>query len=181
MLVILQNTTSSQMCHDMPEWGRIRLATFGWFRSDCGTMWLVYMGLIKPVSYIHNQANTQFTHLWHICHKKLTHCAKWPAECYALYVTRTSGHLKHFNTKEIHFQNKWQVAIYCNRIHDVHWAMSLIMQKIDNCHNANFVITGTASCHHNDNLQRPRWWQRWRHDAQSSVQCHTKYLTNVLW
>ena len=65
-LLFLLNTTSSQMCHGMPERGWIRLAT----------MWLVYMGLIKPVSYISNHANTQFIHLWHICHKKLTHCSK---------------------------------------------------------------------------------------------------------
>ena len=74
----------------------------------CDTMWLVYMGLIQPVSYM--LTHNPHTHLWHICHKKLTHCSKWLAECYALSVIRTSGHLKHGNTKEIHFQN-WQVAM----------------------------------------------------------------------
>ena len=37
--------------------------TLGWFWSDCSIMWLVYMDLVKPVSYIFKHANTQFTHL----------------------------------------------------------------------------------------------------------------------
>ena len=59
------------MCHNVREWGRIRLATLSWFWSDCDTMWHVYMDLVKPVSYISNHANTQFTHLWHMCHVQL--------------------------------------------------------------------------------------------------------------
>ena len=62
-LSFLQNVTSSQMCHNVPEWRQIRLATLGWFWSDCGIMWLVYMDLVKPVSYIFKHANAQFTHL----------------------------------------------------------------------------------------------------------------------
>ena len=58
-----------------------------------------------------------------------------------------------------------------------------LIPKIDNCHNANFLIAvGNTSCRHNDNLQHPRWWQRWRHDdSRFSVQWHTKHLINVLW
>ena len=58
-----------------------------------------------------------------------------------------------------------------------------IIPKIDDYHKANFVITVvTASYHRDDNLQRPRWWQRWRHDdSRFSVQWHTEYLTNVHW
>ena len=89
-LSFLRNTTSSQIYHNVPEWGRIRLATLGWFRSDRGTMWLGYMDLVKPVTYISNHANIQFTYLRHICHKKLIHCSEWLAKWYALSVTRTS-------------------------------------------------------------------------------------------
>ena len=56
----------------------------------------------KPVSLISKHADTQFTHLWLICHKKFIHCSKWLAECYAL--SPELAYLKHGNTKEIHFQ-----------------------------------------------------------------------------
>ena len=120
------------MCHNVREWGRIRLATLSWFWSDCDTMWHVYMDLVKPVSYISNHANTQFTHLWHMCHVQL----------------------KHGNTKEIHILRIVASGkVQYNRNPYVHWTMSTIPQ-IDICHNANFVITvGTASYDHNDNLQ----------------------------
>ena len=43
----LQNTTSSQMCHNVPEWGRVRLTTLGWsgpIAAQCGLStrsWLI--------------------------------------------------------------------------------------------------------------------------------------------
>ena len=77
-----KNIISSQICHNVPEWGRIQLASLGWFRFDCGTIWLALMDQDKPVSLISKHANTQFTHLWLICHKKFIHCSKWLAECY---------------------------------------------------------------------------------------------------
>ena len=56
----------------------------------------------KPVSLISKHANTQFTHLWLICHNKFIHFSKWLAECYAL--SPELAYLKHGNMKEIHFQ-----------------------------------------------------------------------------
>ena len=40
-LSFLQNITSSQICHNLPEWGRTKLVSLGWFRFDCGTILLV--------------------------------------------------------------------------------------------------------------------------------------------
>ena len=44
--------------------------------------------------------------------------------------------------------------------------------KTENCHDANFVITGgTGGCHY-DNLQCHQWWQSWHHDCSwFSVSC----------
>ena len=62
------------------------------------------MDLFKPVSYIFNHANTQFTHLWHICHKKLLHCSRWLSECSATRLLPEPAYVKHGSTKASHFQ-----------------------------------------------------------------------------
>ena len=63
---------------------------------------LRHMDLVKQVSYFSKHANSQFTHLWHIGHKKMTHCWKWLAERYAL--SPELAYLKRDNSKDIHFQ-----------------------------------------------------------------------------
>ena len=65
---------------------------------------------------ISKHANTQFTHLWLICHKKCIHCSKWLTECYASSVTRTSV----FKTRyyEIHFQ---EIVVSANVLQSWSW------------------------------------------------------------
>ena len=159
------------MCQNGPGSGFRHWIDSGPIGAQCGLSAWIWL----------NHANTQFTHLGHICDKKLIHCSKWLVECYSLSVTRTSVIKNTVIRKRFTFKKSWQVEMYCNRNPDVHWTMS-ITPKIDKCHNANFVIIVLTSWHDNDNLQSLRWWQRWLHDdSRFSVQWHTKYLTNVLW
>ena len=111
-LSCLQNITSSQICHNVPEWDRNQLASLGWFRFDCGTIW--WYGLSKWIwinkCHLFLNMLTHNSHTWLICHKKLIHCSKWLAECYALSVTRTSVFITRWYERDSLSRNRceWQ-------------------------------------------------------------------------
>ena len=102
---------------------------------------------------------TMLTHYSHTCDTFVTSNwsifqSYWPPECYAMSVTRTGVHLNTAIRERFTFKNRDKC---CNRNPDVHWTMS-IMPK------STIVIMLTLSslwAPHNDNLQRPRWWQWW--------------------
>ena len=115
-----------------------------------------------------NHANTQFTHLCHICHNELSHCSKWLAG--VMQPVCHPNQCIHF--QDIHFQ---EIVASGNILFT-----GPKIPKINNCYNANLIVTlGTAS-YHNGNPQRPG-------DDKVGVmstfgfQWHTKYLANVLW
>ena len=68
MFSFLQNITSSQICHNVAEWGRIQLASLGWFRINCSTIWLVSMDLDRPISLFLNM----LIHNSHTCNSFVT-------------------------------------------------------------------------------------------------------------
>ena len=47
-------------------------------------------------------------------------------------------------------------------------------QKAEGGHDADFVVTGSTTGCHNDNLWCYQWWQSWHHD-NSRFQCMYKY------
>ena len=134
----------------MPEWGRIQLESLGWFRFDCGTIWLVYMDLDKSVYHLF--LNT-LTHNSQTCDSFVTR--NW------FIVQSGSPSVMHCQSPELAYLNtvirdslsrsrcEWQ----CITIVILMFTRPWVKPQIENCRNANFVITVVpANCHHNDNL-----------------------------
>ena len=164
-LSFLQNITSSQICHNVPEWGRIQLAWSVVPYSFLCSVWSWYdYNLVDSDSIAAQYGLSKWIWInqYHLCLNILTHNSHtWDS-----FVTRNwfivqsdspsvmdclspeLAYLKHGNTREIHFQE--MVELQCLAIVILMFTRPWVIPKIENCRNANFVITVVPGrCHHN--------------------------------
>ena len=150
------------MCQNGAKFGMQYRVDSGPIAAQCGLFTWIWLNQ----NNISNHANTQFTHLWHICHKKLIHCSKWLASIIMHCLSPELAYLKHGNTKKIHFQEiknrgKWQSTVrYCNSNPDVHWTMSTIPIIWDYYYDYT-VASAILDNYHNANFGSQQWFRRW--------------------